>query len=116
MDADTIQALRALCGKIREMTHILDSWLVLQSKESVLVGSRLPKEVKVQQNRFIPLIKWPHDWPTLGAMRHLAKNRHKSGLDKVFIKVGKRVVINEQAFFEWIKAHSKNRVCSADRH
>ena len=116
MDADTIQALRALCGKVREVTHILDSWLTLQSKQNAMAGSRLPEEVSVQQNRFIPLIKWPHDWPTLGALRHLAKNRHKRGLDKVFIKVGKRVVIDEQAFFEWIKAHSKNLARSANRH
>ena len=116
MELDTILAFRALCGKVREMTYILDSWLALQSKQSDSIESRQSKEAKAQQNRFIPLIKWPHDWPTLGALRHLAKNRHKRGLDKVFIKVGKRVVINEQAFFEWIKAHSKNRVCSADRH
>lgn len=75
-----------------------------------------PEEVKAQQNRFNLLIKWPHDWPTLGALRHLAKNRHKRGLDKVFIKVGKRVVIDEEAFFEWIKAHSKNRARSVDRY
>lgn len=109
MDLDTIQAFRALCGKVREMTYILDSWLALQSKQSCSVESRQPKEVQAQQNRFIPLIKWPHDWPTLGALRHLAKNRHKNGLKEVFIKVGKRVVIDEEAFFQWIKEHSKNR-------
>lgn len=99
MDLDTIQAFRALCGKVREMTYILDLWLALQSKQSDSVESRQPKEAKAQQNRFIPLIKWPHDWPTLGALRHLAKNLHKNGLKEVFLKVGKRVVIDEGHFF-----------------
>lgn len=61
MDLDTIQAFRALCGKVREMTYILDSWLALQSKKCNSVESRQPEEVKPLQNRFIPLIKWPHE-------------------------------------------------------
>lgn len=116
MDSDTIQVIRALNGKVREMTYILDSWLALQSKQNDSVESKQPKEAKARQSRFIPLIKWPHDWPTLGALRHLAKNRHKNGLKEIFLKVGKRVVIDEQAFFEWIKAQSKSRNRSADRY
>jgi hypothetical protein len=38
MDSDTIQVLRALCGKINEMSNILDAWLAIQSKKNTSAG------------------------------------------------------------------------------
>jgi hypothetical protein len=115
MDTDTIQILRALCSKVRDMTSLLDLFLAQQSKKIDSAVSRQPAEAKAVQNRFVPLVEWPHGWPTLGALRHLASRRHKKGLGKVFIKVGKRVVIDEQAFFDWVKEHSSEKTKSRDR-
>jgi hypothetical protein len=47
-----------------------------------------------------------HDWPSIGGLRNLIFYRKTNGLDKfgAIIKVGKRVLIDEEAFFEWIKS------------
>jgi len=39
---------------------------------------------------------------TMGQMRHLLLYRHRNGLDKVVIKVGKRLVFRMDLFDIWI--------------
>ncbi len=60
----------------------------------------------VQQKRYIPAPAWPdyHPWPKIGGLRNLIFNRKTNGLDAfgVIKKVGKRVLIDETAFFEWV--------------
>jgi len=62
-----------------------------------------------QQSRLIPLAKWNdyHDYPTIGALRHLAFYRHKNGEDKFLRNVGKRLLICEKSFFEWVNEGKK---------
>ncbi|EKD75562.1 MAG: hypothetical protein ACD_44C00097G0002 [uncultured bacterium] len=54
--------------------------------------------------RIIPATSWikHHEWPPIGGLRSLIFNRHKNGFDKVIKKIGRRVLIDEQAFFTWI--------------
>lgn len=56
--------------------------------------------------RFIPAPEWGnhHPWPKIGGLRNLIFNRHKNGLDKfgAIKKIGKRVLIDERAFFDWV--------------
>ena len=54
--------------------------------------------------RYIPVPDWQkhHTWPPNGGLRSLIFNRHKNGFDKVVKKVGRRVLIDEAAFFSWI--------------
>lgn len=54
--------------------------------------------------RLITIQDWKkhHEWPPEGGLRHLIFNRHKNGFAKVVKKVGKRVLIDEAAFFEWV--------------
>lgn len=63
------------------------------------------------RTRFIPAPAWPdyHPWPKIGGLRNLIFNRGTNGLDKfgVIKKVGKRVLIDEAAFFEWVSSHGK---------
>lgn len=56
------------------------------------------------QPRLIPLTEWPkhHEWPPLGGLRHLVFNAQTNGFDRVIRRVGRRVLIDEQAFFEWV--------------
>ena len=58
-----------------------------------------------QQQRVIPLTEWPkhHSWPPIGGLRHLVFYAHKNGFDKVIRGAGRRVLIDEQAFFEWLE-------------
>ncbi|NGX36400.1 MAG: hypothetical protein K1000chlam1_01246 [Candidatus Anoxychlamydiales bacterium] len=57
-----------------------------------------------KKERLIPLSKWNdyHDYPTIGALRHLAFYRHKNGADKFIRNVGRRLLICEKRFFEWV--------------
>ena len=54
--------------------------------------------------RLIPVTDWVnhHDWPSVGGLRHLVFNADHNGFDKVVKRAGRRVLIDEQAFFNWI--------------
>lgn len=58
--------------------------------------------------RYIPVPNWEkhHEWPRIGGLRNLIFNRHTNGFDKVIKKVGKRVLIDEAAFFQWVEGKS----------
>ena len=56
--------------------------------------------------RLIPLTDWPkhHAWPPLGGLRHLVFFAKQNGFDRVIIRIGRRVLIDEAAFFNWAKS------------
>lgn len=55
--------------------------------------------------RLIPLTEWPnhHAWPPLGGLRHLVFFAESNGFAKVVRRVGRRVLLDERAFFEWVE-------------
>lgn len=55
------------------------------------------------KQRLIPLCKWEnyHPWPTERALRHYMFNRKSNGFEKVIHRVGRRILIKEDDFFEW---------------
>ena len=59
--------------------------------------------------RFIPVSKWNkyHDWPASGGLRHLIFFKDTNGFAKCVKKVGKSVLIDENAFLEWINNNGK---------
>ena len=67
------------------------------------------------KTRLIPVPDWNkyHMWPPLGGLRSLIFYKDTNGFDKVVKKVGKRVLIDETAFFMWIedknKTHDKTK-------
>ena len=72
-----------------------------------------PKDTATQptgQTRFIPASRWHefHVWPTTSGLRHLLFNRHKNGLSACVRIVGRRILIDEQKFFQWIDEQSEN--------
>ena len=56
----------------------------------------------------IPLTKWPehHSYPPLGQLRALVFNAHKNGFDHCVRRIGKRVLIDEAAYFAWVEAQN----------
>jgi hypothetical protein len=60
------------------------------------------------KTRLIPLTDWPkyHPWPPLGGLRHLVFYSKANGFDKVLRRAGRRVLIDEEAFFKWIESIS----------
>ncbi|HAT2008745.1 hypothetical protein ACV3VJ_08050 [Legionella pneumophila] len=59
--------------------------------------------------RYIPVPNWDihYEWPSKSALRNLIFHKKTNGFDKVVVKVGKRVLINEAAFFEWVANQGK---------
>lgn len=55
--------------------------------------------------RFIPVTKWNdfHPWPTNGGLRHLAFHRDTNGFREAFVKVGRRLLVDEAKFFECVR-------------
>ena len=54
--------------------------------------------------RLIPVSDWQkyHLWPPAGGLRHLIFCAQSNGFDQVIRRVGRRVLIDEQAFFSWV--------------
>jgi hypothetical protein len=61
-----------------------------------------------KQRRFIPLTKWNdyHPWPSLSGLRWMVFNAEKTGFDQCLRRVGNRILINEQAFFDWVDSQT----------
>ncbi len=57
--------------------------------------------------RLIPLTNWNqhHAWPPIGGLRHLVFFESTNGFHKVVRRVGRRVLIDEAAFFAWVDSN-----------
>jgi hypothetical protein len=67
--------------------------------------SNKPKKIPVAEphtRRLIPVPDWPkyHAWPPIGGLRHLIFNEKTNGFARAFKRVGRSVLIDEQAFFQ----------------
>ena len=53
--------------------------------------------------QLIPVSRWNdrHSWPPIGGLRHLIFFAGTNGFDKVICRIGRRVLIDEAAFFSW---------------
>ncbi len=52
----------------------------------------------------IPVSKWndKHAWPSQGGLRHLIFNEKTNGFASAFKRVGRRVLIDEDEFFNCV--------------
>jgi hypothetical protein len=62
--------------------------------------------------RLIPLEKWKdyHPWPTSGGLRNLIYQKDKpltKSFEKVYKRCGNKILIDEQAFFDWVEEQDK---------
>lgn len=55
--------------------------------------------------QLVPANEWPkrHAWPPIGGLRHLIFHAKSNGFDAVIRRVGRRVLIDEGAFFDWVE-------------
>lgn len=62
--------------------------------------------------RILPVTQWSrhHDWPTLPGLRWMIFNRERNGLaaSGALRRVGRRVLIEEAAFFRWVRGQAAN--------
>ncbi len=61
--------------------------------------------------RLIPAAKFDeyHPWPSVSALRWMIFHSRTNGLDSfgVIKRAGRRVLIDEQAFFKWIESQNQ---------
>jgi len=57
-----------------------------------------------ENNRYFTVKQWQkkHEWPREGGLRHLIFNAKQNGFDSVIRRVGRRILIDEQAFLKWV--------------
>jgi hypothetical protein len=55
--------------------------------------------------RLIAVPAWNkyHEWPPVGGLRHLIFHAKRNGFDHVVRRVGRRVLLDEAAFFAWVE-------------
>lgn len=59
--------------------------------------------------RLIPVRKWPdyHPWPSEAGLRNRIFYASENGFDRVIVRVDGRVLIDEDAFFQWVEEHRR---------
>lgn len=85
-----------------------DSSPCAQSNEGLQVTATPQKPATgAAHTRFIPLTDWNqhHAWPPIGGLRHLVFFENTNGFHKVVRRVGRRVLIDEAAFFAWVNCN-----------
>ncbi len=57
------------------------------------------------KNRLIPVTQWNkyYDWPSVPGLRHLIFYQDTNGFKNCIRRAGRRILIDEKAFFEWIE-------------
>lgn len=63
-----------------------------------------------RRSRLIPVPQWNdhHVWPPIGGLRHLIFYEKTNGFSECIVRVGRRVLIDEEKFFLWAeKANGK---------
>lgn len=60
------------------------------------------KKTTTKKN-LIPVTKWNdfHTWPPIGGLRHLIFYEKTNGFNHCIVRIGRRVLIDEDKFFEW---------------
>jgi hypothetical protein len=55
-------------------------------------------------SRLVPVPKWNqhHEWPSVAGLRWMIFHAKSNGFDQVIKRVGRRVLIDEAAFFKWV--------------
>lgn len=82
----------------------------MTDKSNCRAQQRPPPEVlalPVAMPQLIPVTSWNerHPWPPIGGLRHLIFFSKTNGFDKVVRRIGRRVLIDEAAFFAWAQTN-----------
>ncbi len=44
-----------------------------------------------------------YEWATVGGIRHLLFNRETNGFNKCVVRLGRKILLNEEAVFAWLQ-------------
>ena len=69
------------------------------------IWRRFERHLMNERTRLIPANDWPqhHAWPPIGGLRHLIFHARSNGFATAIRRVGRRVLIDERAFFAWVE-------------
>lgn len=61
------------------------------------------------ESRMIPLSQWNkfHPWPSVPALRWIRFHGESNGFNRCVLKVGKRVLVDEAKFFQWMQEQNQ---------
>ena len=112
MDEETIAFLRTLCAKVKEAASLCDSYLERISKRKIPQVTEAPANSPPTGNRLIPVAKWNEylAWPSTGGLRAMIFSSYKSGADYFIRRSGRRLLICEKSFFEWVNMSEDQRI------
>lgn len=67
---------------------------------------------QITKNRLIPVPNWNkyHEWPTQAGLRYWIFHAKANGFDSVIRRIGRRILIDESAFFQWIQKQNQEIV------
>lgn len=65
----------------------------------------------MDSRRVIPLTQWNdyHPWPNQSGLRHLVFNAKHNGFSDVIRRAGRRILIDEAAFFVWLDSSNQQQ-------
>lgn len=74
--------------------------MILAFERAIMKGTSISDCLR----RLLTVSQWNqfHSWPTPAGLRHLIFYSQTNGFDRVIRRAGRRVLIDESAFFQWI--------------
>lgn len=62
-----------------------------------------------KNSRLIPVTEWHkyYAWPPIGGLRHIIFHAETNGFKEAIVRVGRRVLVDENKFFECAKSQSE---------
>lgn len=68
------------------------------------------------QTRLIPVTAWPkyHPWPSVAGLRYLINRAEENGISNAVIRIGRRVLVDEEKFLEWARSHGNQLTHAQD--
>lgn len=65
--------------------------------------------IERSEAKLIPVTKWEeyHPWPSESGLRYLIFNAQRNGFHICVRRIGRRVLIDELRFFEWVEQQNK---------
>jgi len=65
------------------------------------------EKVLLQNNNLFTVNDWPHSYPPQGTLRYLIFHSETNGFKKVIKRIGRRILLDEKAFFQWVEEQNK---------
>lgn len=106
----------ALLERARRLRELADKEEATRQAESPGRRRAAPAAAPdTSRPRLIALSEWPehHPWPSVPALRNYVFFEKENGASAWVRRLGRRVLVDEAAFFEWVKARGVTKAESS---